>query len=219
VAEQLPAGYAITPNTPTLHDVAATLPNQTYRPFDFFLYLPVGSIGDIVWYDIDNDGVQDAGEPGIAGVTVTLQDSLGNLLASTTTDATGHYLFERLVGNDYRVCVDTNTLPAGLTRPTFDRDGGDDSKAAVVLSINQTLLDGDFGFTGTGSIGDFVWNDCDGNGVAGSTETGINGVTVSLIGAGPDGQLDTSDDITYASQLTCDSGSYRFFNLPAGLFR
>ena len=31
-----------------------------------------GSIGDFVWFDRDADGVQDAGELGIPGVTVSL---------------------------------------------------------------------------------------------------------------------------------------------------
>ncbi|RXK17115.1 SdrD B-like domain-containing protein, partial [Macrococcus sp. DPC7161] len=33
---------------------------------------PVYDLGDKVWFDADKDGIQDAGEPGIPGVTVTL---------------------------------------------------------------------------------------------------------------------------------------------------
>ena len=36
-----------------------------------------GEIGDFVWLDLDGDGVQDAGEPGLGGVTVELRDSGG----------------------------------------------------------------------------------------------------------------------------------------------
>ncbi len=43
---------------------------------------PLYSIGDTVWFDIDNSAtsVQDAGEPGLAGVTVELYDSTGTTL-------------------------------------------------------------------------------------------------------------------------------------------
>ena len=37
-----------------------------------FGYTGIGSIGDRIWYDLDADGVQDAGEPGLANVTVNL---------------------------------------------------------------------------------------------------------------------------------------------------
>ncbi|MGV6808626.1 MAG: SdrD B-like domain-containing protein [bacterium] len=51
-------------------------------------------IGNRVWLDNDNDGVQDADEAGMAGVTVELRDSTGTtLLASATTDANGRYVF------------------------------------------------------------------------------------------------------------------------------
>ena len=51
-------------------------------------------IGNRVWLDADGDGVQDAGESGIAGVTVELYDAAGiTLLATATTDANGNYIF------------------------------------------------------------------------------------------------------------------------------
>lgn len=36
------------------------------------------SIGDFVWNDLNNNGIQDEGEPGIDGVTVKLMDKDGN---------------------------------------------------------------------------------------------------------------------------------------------
>jgi hypothetical protein len=63
---------------------------------DAGFFRTTAAIGDFVWEDIDGDGVQDAGEPGIENVTVTLQDDNGNTLATTTTDATGFYEFTNL---------------------------------------------------------------------------------------------------------------------------
>ncbi len=51
-------------------------------------------IGNLVWEDTDADGVQDAGEPGIAGVVVKLFKADGvTEIGSATTDANGNYIF------------------------------------------------------------------------------------------------------------------------------
>jgi uncharacterized repeat protein (TIGR01451 family) len=50
-------------------------------------------IGNRVWLDVDQDGVQDPNEAPIAGVTVQLFSPAGGLLGTTTTDANGNYLF------------------------------------------------------------------------------------------------------------------------------
>ena len=58
-------------------------------PADPFDYL----IGDWVWFDSNGNHLQDEGEPGVPGVPVRLLDSDFNVVAETTTDATGHYYF------------------------------------------------------------------------------------------------------------------------------
>jgi hypothetical protein len=50
-------------------------------------------IGNVVWYDADHDGIQDSTEVGIPGVTVQLLSATGEVLATATTDSTGHYWF------------------------------------------------------------------------------------------------------------------------------
>ena len=52
------------------------------------------SIGDLVWFDADGDGVQDAGEPGVAGVAVRLLDASGHVAAEDVTDAGGGYALD-----------------------------------------------------------------------------------------------------------------------------
>ncbi|MBE3136376.1 MAG: PKD domain-containing protein [Thermoplasmata archaeon] len=54
---------------------------------------PKLTLGDFVWNDIDADGIQDAGEPGISGVTVSLYTENGTLIDSTITDRHGVYSF------------------------------------------------------------------------------------------------------------------------------
>ncbi len=50
-------------------------------------------IGNRVWIDADNDGIQDAGENPIANVRVELYDQNGNFIDFVTTDSTGAYFF------------------------------------------------------------------------------------------------------------------------------
>ena len=51
------------------------------------------TLGDRVWHDSNMNGVQDAGEAGIGGVTVQLKNAAGSVIGSTVTDATGYYNF------------------------------------------------------------------------------------------------------------------------------
>jgi hypothetical protein len=55
-------------------------------------WLP-STIGGLVYFDANNDGIRQASEQGIAGNAIQLFDSTGNLIASTVTDSTGRYTF------------------------------------------------------------------------------------------------------------------------------
>ena len=83
-------------------------------------------LGDFVWSDLNGDGIQDAGEPGIEGVTVYLEDCKGDLLCTTTTDADGFYWFQDLPAGDYRIRFD---IPSGyvLSPPDQGKDDEVDS--------------------------------------------------------------------------------------------
>jgi uncharacterized surface anchored protein len=123
------------------------------RTIDAGWHRRLGSIGDHVWHDDDNNGIQDTGETPVPGVTVTLFDSGGNQLASTTTDNSGNYLFTDLPAGDYQVGF-TN-LPPGFT-PAKQSQGSDrelDSDAdqttlrtgTVSLVVGQNRRDIDLG--------------------------------------------------------------------------
>ena len=72
--------------------------------------VPLGSIGDRVFDDLDRDGIQDGNEPGVPGVTVQLKDCSGNVLDTQATDGNGNYLFNDLPEGCYTIGV---VLPAG----------------------------------------------------------------------------------------------------------
>ncbi len=114
----------------------------------------LGSIGDRVWLDANANGVQDAGEPGIPGVKVTLSGDLDkngtpDYTATATTDANGLYLFPGLPPGVYTVAVDATTLPANVVQ-TYDLDGLATPHVAVgELASGQNRTDFDFGYVGS----------------------------------------------------------------------
>jgi len=78
-------------------------PYESDPSWDAGFYIPRASLGDFVWYDTNQDGVQDPNEVGVPGVKVILYDDMGNKLDSTITGPTGRYLFEDLTPDTYQV--------------------------------------------------------------------------------------------------------------------
>jgi hypothetical protein len=104
---------------------------------------PVGSIGDRVWSDTNNNGLQDSGDPGLTGWTVTLKNSGGSTVATAVTGANGAYSFGNLTAGTYTVCV---AIQANFTE-TFDLDGRSTANCATgVLTAGQNRTDFDFGY-------------------------------------------------------------------------
>jgi hypothetical protein len=56
-------------------------------------YSPLASLGDYVWLDLNRDGQQQSGEPGIANVIVTLYDANGVAVGTDVTNGDGYYSF------------------------------------------------------------------------------------------------------------------------------
>lgn len=77
-------------------DVTFRLTSTCSLPVDVsgvFFDTPTSKIGGYVYDDHNDNGLLDPGEAPIAGSTLQLLDSLGTPVASTVTDASGHYLF------------------------------------------------------------------------------------------------------------------------------
>ena len=204
------------------------------NPDDFYLFIddikilaaPCGSIGDRVWNDTDKDGIQDAGEVGVAGVVVSLYNSSNILIAGTTTDALGNYLFKGLAasagGINYQVQF---SLPAGYKFTPQNADaagisGANNSDVNVTtgrtgnISLTNTnpnvnYADAGIYYTAAARIGDFVWNDIDKDGIQDAGEPGLAGVTVMLY---------TSAGVLYQATITSNNGYYFFNDVPAGTY-
>jgi len=88
-------------------------------------------IGNRVWLDVNRNGIQDPGERPLAGVTVRLYDQNGALIATTTTNANGEYLFNNA------------NVPGGLrfnTRYTIRLDNPADYQPGGPLEDLQLTL-------------------------------------------------------------------------------
>ncbi|MEM6795859.1 MAG: SdrD B-like domain-containing protein, partial [Acidobacteriota bacterium] len=101
-----------------------------------------------VWFDMDAEGDQDAGEAGLETVTVELLDSSGSVVMTTETGPDGMYMFEGVLDGNYTVRVVDQTLPAAADRPTFDIDGiATPHLAQVSVVSEQDVVGVDFGYT------------------------------------------------------------------------
>ena len=67
-------------------------------------------IGDYAWLDLDRDGMQDAGEPGVPGLDIRL-NQYGQEVARTQTDAYGRYSIRNIYPGLYTLVI---TLPPEL---------------------------------------------------------------------------------------------------------
>jgi len=178
-----------------------------------------GEVGDLVWFDVDGDGVKDVGENGLANVEVSLKDEFGDTKAVDTTDGSGEYRFTGVTpGNNYYVEV-TDGVPAGLSQ-SAPSGHTDDKTDAFNLTAGQVKLDANFGYTsapGTGTLGDFVWSDADSDGFQDGGEPGLAGVTVELWqDTNSNGVFDSGTDTQLTTTLTAADGSYLFTGVTAG---
>ncbi|MCB0990119.1 MAG: DUF11 domain-containing protein [Acidimicrobiales bacterium] len=216
----VPAGMSPTydlDGTGSPHQADITLdPAETQADIDFS-YTGAGTIGDTVWFDHDGDGSIDPGEPGIGGATVTLDWMTATL--TTTTAADGTYAFDNLPYGVHTITVDDATLPGAMVQ-TFDSDGtGTAHTSDVTLNVSTpSNADQDFGYRGTGSIGDTVFFDIDASeadGVPDSGDSGVSGIAMTVTWAGADNTFSTPDDFSIVD-VTDGSGSYLVSNLPHG---
>jgi len=182
-----------------------------------FEIAPKARIHGRVWDDLDGDGIQDRGEPGLAGVVVTLASAAAGPPLATETNAGGVWQFKDLDAGTYTLDVDPASLPQGAFPSPCDA-GDDDSKDSDCAPVTLTLGAGqistttDFGFDSEcdGAIGDTVFFDVDGDDLQSPGDVGIGGALVRLLDeAGTE----------LATAITDADGRYLFERLCPGLYQ
>ena len=205
-------------------DIVTLNPQEENQDYDLGLYLNAAALGDTVWNDSNQNGIQDGGELGVSGITVNLRDDLGNLLATDITDSDGHYLFQALKPDFYELEFNLSTLPEGYV-VTVANSGNDDaldsdadrhsgSTGTFQIFSGDNVLAYDMGIFETGSIGDYLWYDTNRDGIQDTNESGIVGITVRLLDTSGNAVLDANGS---ARVTTTDAdGKYLFEHLYAG---
>jgi uncharacterized repeat protein (TIGR01451 family) len=166
-------------------------------------------LGGFVYVDSNGNGTRDAGESGIAGVTLTAAPVGGGTPVNVTTDASGAYLFADLPAGNWRIdesqpadyldgADSVGSLGGSLT--------GSDTITSIPLGVAQVGANYNFG-EGAGRLAGSVYVDSNGNGVRDPGEPGIAGVTVTLSGS------DTHGTPVNRTATTDASGAYLFNDL------
>ncbi|HJZ93263.1 MAG TPA: SdrD B-like domain-containing protein [Gemmataceae bacterium] len=210
-------------STTTLNTVSGiVLAASTAATGYTFAEVPLVSTGGFVYQDTNGNGKKDAGEPGIAGVTVTLTGSAAGSDTAITpktavTGDDGSYTFTGLVPGKYTL---TETQPNGFIDGKEENGTptgatvSDDKFTSIDLTKSSAASGGfNFGEVKAGSISGVVFNDANNDGTQAATgEPGIAGVKVRLTGADVDGHAVTKTTTTAAD------GSYTFGNLLPGTY-
>ncbi|GAB3808398.1 hypothetical protein GCM10028819_47380 [Spirosoma humi] len=181
-----------------------------------------GSLGNFVFNDLNKDGAQTPGEPGIDKVTVYLYDQSGKTkLDSTVTAGGGNYLFDSLTDGRYVVrfltpaAYQLTTANAAGVADDLNSDAGvggftgvytiDTSQPTSSTARNNLTVDAGFYGQSTG-LGGFVFMDQNKNGIQDAGESGLGGVKVTLHVNG----------VVSVNTTTNDSGLYSFTGLAFG---
>ena len=118
IEEIVQPGWVITqPTNPPGTYTLAAQGGTKISGLDFGNFTEVTVSGSI-YNDQDGNGLRGSSEPGLAGWTVDLEDSSGNVLASTLTDSNGNYSFTDVGAGSYQVA---EVVPTGWvqTQPQF----------------------------------------------------------------------------------------------------
>lgn len=179
----------------------------------------VSSLAGLVFDDRNGNHIRDAGEPGIANVTITLtgvQNNGQNVSRTVQTGADGTYRFQGLLAGTYTI---TQTQPSGYDegRAFAGTAGGTTNTNVItniVLGVNVNATGYNFSDIRipSGSISGFVYVDVNNNGTRQTGEPGLSGVALSLTGTDAMG-----NPVTLTTSTAAD-GSFTFTGLRNGTY-
>ncbi len=178
---------------------------------------PSGMISGRVWNDLNIDGVETVGEPGMNGLSVQLFDCNTNMmLQSVVTGSDGRYTFMNVPSGLFFVRFG---LPFGFVFTQQDAGADDtvDSDAdafgnTMCFTLAAAAVDTTIkaGVAESGDITGQVWEDSDGDGLREGGEPALSGVSVQL--------LNCANQVI-ATNTTNASGGYTFGSVPPGDYK
>jgi protocatechuate 3,4-dioxygenase beta subunit len=196
---------------------AITLPvSATATSYNFGFVLS-GTLAGTVYVDNNDNGVDDPGEAGIAGVTVILtgtNDQGTPISASTTTAADGSYSFKNLRPGTYSVMETqpANYLDGKTTAGSVGGSAGVNQITGINFPLAAKAVSYNFGELLAGSLAGNVYVDTNNNGIEDPGEKPLGGVTITLSG------VNDQNAAISGSTVTAPDGTYSFIGLRPGSY-
>ena len=195
------------------------------------------ALSGFVYLDLNNNGVKDGGEPGLAGVSVTLSGNTASNVnvcvaispnpCTIVTDTNGAYNFISLpasAGAGYTLTEQAQgtsplnnyadgTDSLGTVNSVTTGTAANDSLSGIVIALGQVGVNYNFGEL-TSSLSGKVYLDVDQNNGLNAGDTDLAGVTVTLSGLSASG-ANVCTLIASCTATTDASGNFSFTGLPA----
>lgn len=176
----------------------------------------VGSFSGMAFEDVNNNGILDDGDMGVAGVTVYMKGERTGTERAITTDETGLYNFERLPGDKYTVTAD---LPEGMLYARYSPEGGDlrsiftgeNLQRVFTVKSGASTVSKNVGVIQRGAMVGLAFLDLNYNGVPDEGEPGYEGVTLEVI--------KYSDGESVGKSKSQKDGSFRVENLRSSTYK
>ena len=185
-----------------------------------------GTKSGMKFNDLNGNGVKDAGEPGLAGWTITayadangngIRDAGENTVAATQVTGAGGTYSLSLNPGKYIVC---ETQQAGWIQsyPANNVCGTGQGGWAITLNSGQTHANNDFGNNMRATKSGTKFHDLNANGVRDAGEPGLPGWTITAyVDVNGNGIKDAGDTTVANSAVTDANGNYSL-GLNAGKY-
>lgn len=176
----------------------------------------VGSFSGMAFEDVNNNGVLDEGDVGVAGVTIYMKGERTGVERQITTDETGLYNFQRLPGDKYTVTAD---LPEGMLYARYSPEGGDlrsiftgeNLQRVFTVKSGVSTVSKNVGVIQRGAMVGVAFLDLNYNGLYDEGEPGYEGVTLEVI--------KYSDGESVGKGKSHKDGSFRVENLRSSTYK
>lgn len=188
-------------------------------------------ISNFVWEDLNGNGLQDGGEPGIPGVSISIRTALGGPVtkadgtpaAPVLSGAGGIYLIDKLKPGDYIVTFGTfapyfRTLKgAGNVMVDSDANQTTGDTDVITLQSGEMTDEIDGGYYRSCMLGNFCWIDFNGDGQQNDPNP-LPGVTISITDDMGNPVTDVNGN-PVNSLVSNGAGNYVFNNLKPGTYK